>query len=165
MGDMKRQSIYAQMLALPVDDPRHQQFRQDLWIGGRDLESLYFLSILTSENWLDALSIQGFESARQGLVDYLTKNLSPRAGQFLAACRQPMDVAHSYLKYEVAKKEGWVDSTKWSKAERLMILLIEHPDWSDEQFIKALKTTPKQLQRLDPFFHVARRDAQIRATQ
>lgn len=159
---MKRQSIYAEMLALPVDAPKHQRMRSELWLVGKWFESHYYLSILTGENWLD---FRDFDLVHKALVDFVTKNVSSAAGKFLAACHQPTDVAHSYLKYQVAKKEGWVDSTKWSKAERLMILLIEHPDWSDEQFIKALKTTPKQLQRLNPFFHVARRDARIRPTQ
>jgi hypothetical protein len=159
---MKRQSIWAEMLSLPVEHPRHQQLRNELWMVGQWFESHYYLSILTGENWLD---FRDFDFVHQALVDYVTINISAASGKFLAACRQPTDVAHAYLKYQVARKEGWAETTKWSKAERLMILLIEHPDWTDEQFIKALKTTPKQLQRLNCFFQVARQDAKRRAVK
>lgn len=153
----KKPSIYAQMLELPVDDPRHQRFRSELWVVGQDFESRYYLSLLTGQNYLE---IETFPSMRQALIDYVTSRVSASAGELLAVCRQPECVAHAYLKYQVALCEGWNETAKWSKGERLMILLLEHPNWSDKQFIVALKTTAKQLQRLNCHFHAARADWQ-----
>ena len=41
------------------------------------------------------------------------------------------------------------------KEEQGMILLVQHPDWTDEQICQAVKTTDKQMKRWGRF-HAAR---------
>jgi hypothetical protein len=56
-----------------------------------------------------------------------------------------------FLKREWERAEGTANDRRLSKEEQAMILLIRHPDWSNEQFRQAVKTTEKQMRRWSMF--------------
>jgi hypothetical protein len=80
------------------------------------------------------------------LVQYVAEHASPSAIAFgHNSTAEISDFALPFLKQQFQSAFG-IDA-KLSKQDKGLILLLEHPEWSDEQVRVAVKTTQKQMAR------------------
>jgi len=56
-----------------------------------------------------------------------------------------------FLKRQCEIVEGESGQCRICKEDQGMILLVQHPDWTDEQIRRAVKTTEKQMKRWSNF--------------
>ena len=81
--------------------------------------------------------------------EYIVAKTGPEAIPF--CCMSGLQFVMPYLKREWEAVEGITGQRRISKEDQGMILLIEHPDWTDEQIRQAVKTTDKQMMRWSNF--------------
>ncbi|MCR9117766.1 MAG: hypothetical protein NXI22_12555 [bacterium] len=143
---------FSQIIALPLDHPRHVSFRNELGIVHAEHGCRYYLSLLTGRDYFHAHR-DAFEA---DFVEYLVANASPEV-----TCWSDLvylyDFALPFLcdKFHVATKIP--RNSQATNEERALILLLTHPEWDDAIIIDKLKTTPKQFARW-PMFQLARRE-------
>ena len=139
---MTAKNMFSEYLALPKDSPQHRSFREELWLGGSAHACRYYLSIILGRDFF-AVSDEKFLKAVQ---EYIVAKTCPDAIQF--CCRQyHLQFVVSFLKREREIAEGSSEKRRISKDEQGLILLIKHPDWTDEQIREAVQTTSKQMKR------------------
>jgi len=143
---MTANNIFSEYLALPKDHPRHRQFREELWLGGEEHACRYYLSILLGRDFY-AVSNGEFLSAVQ---EYVIAKTCPEAIQFCCT-RLHYRFVMPFLKREWEISEGESGQRRIGKEDQGMILLVQHPDWTDEQIRRAVKTTEKQMKRWGNF--------------
>ena len=95
----------------------------------------------------------------QRLKDYVGRYAHPISA---VLCNSEMDVKH----LECFLPEKFYSATarempKRSKEQRVMSLLIQHPDWDNEQFRAALHTTFKVMNRWSSFNYARREIARL----
>jgi hypothetical protein len=139
-------SIFSEYLAMPKDSPQHRQLRDELWLGGEEHACRYYLSILMGRDFF-AVSNDEFLKT---VLEYVVAKTCPEAIHFCCT-RGHFQFVMPFLKREWETAEGIAGQRHVGKEERAMILLIEHPKWTDEQFRRALKTTEKQMKRWSRF--------------
>lgn len=136
---------FTKYLKLPVDGPEHVALREQLWIGGADQVSGYYLSMLTGRNQLSLTLARRWEEIRR----FILKNSSPRA---ISILHEPLNVATFSLPLLKQKFDAKFGQTRRvGKEERALVLLLTHPDWSDERIRAELGTTLKQMNRWSLF--------------
>lgn len=132
---------FTKYLKLPVDGPEHVALREQLWIGGDDQVSGYYLSMLTSRNQLSLTVERRWDEIRR----FVLKHTSPRANSIL---HERLNVAMFSLPFLKQKfDEEFGQTRRVGKEERALVLLLTHPDWSDERIRAELETTQKQMSR------------------
>jgi hypothetical protein len=143
---MAAKSIFSEYLALPKDSPQHKELREELWLGGHEHACRYYLSIILGHDFF-VVSGDDFLKAAQ---EYVVAKTCPEAIQFCCT-RGHFQFVMPFLKREWEIAEGMSGQRRIGKEERGMILLIEHPDWTDEQIRQAVSTTDKQMKRWGRF--------------
>ena len=138
-------NIFSEYLALPKDHPKHRQFREELWLGGEEHACRYYLSIILGRDFY-AVSNDEFLKAVQ---EYMVARTCPEAIQFCCT-RLHYRFVMPLLKWEWETAEG-ISDRRIGKEEQGMILLVQHPEWTDEQIRAAVKTTAKQMKRWSSF--------------
>ncbi len=139
-------SVFSECLALPKNSPQHIRLREELWLGGASHACRYYLSIILGRE-LFATSDDEFLKAAQ---EYIVAKTCPEAIQF---CCTPghFQFVMPFLKREWEVAEGTAEQRRLKKVEQCLVLLLNHPDWTDEQIRKAVKTTDKQMKRWGTF--------------
>ena len=126
----------------PVGGCEHQAFRDELWIGGADWACCYYLSMLTDRDYF----LLPLPRLWRDLVQYVVEHATPNAIAFgYESTSEISEFVLPFLKMRFEQAFGI--GAKLNKAERGLILLLEHPEWTDEQIRVALKTTDKQMTR------------------
>jgi hypothetical protein len=156
---MSAKSIFSEYLALPKDSPQHKQFRKELWLGGTGPACRYYLSILLGRDFFAVSSDEFLKAIRE----YVSAKTCPEAMQF-CCLRSDFAFVLPFLRREWEIAEGIADQRRLGKEEQGMILLIQHPDSSDEQIRQAVRTTAKQMKRWGNF-NYARIAQQITSTE
>lgn len=134
----------------PVGGPEHQAFREELWIGGADWACRYYFSMLIDRDYF----LLPLPVLWRDLVQYLAEHASPNAVAFgYRSTPEISEFALPFLKEQFQQAFGI--PAKLKKSERGLILLLKHPEWSDEQIRLVLKTTHKQMARW-PWYRRAR---------
>jgi hypothetical protein len=134
-------SIFSQYLRKPMDSPEHQQFRAGLWLGGSPIVCRYYLSILTGRDFFDATNDEFVNGVRQ----YVVEHACPAAVQFCVT-QGHLDFVLPFLKQQLGD-----EAKKPSKEERALVLLVQHPDWTDSEIREAVATTDKAMKRWSTF--------------
>jgi len=142
---MQAKSIFSKYLALPKDHPQHRQFREDLWLGGPEVGCRYYLSMILKRDFF-AASVEDFVKALQ---EYVVARTCPEAIQ-LCCTWLHIHFVLPFLKWEWETAEG-ISDRRLGKEKQGMILLVQHPEWTNEQIREAVKTTAKQMQRWSAF--------------
>lgn len=147
-------SILSKYLSTPVDSPEHRQLRAELWLGGPSHACRYYLSVLTRRDFFDAND----DEFLAGVREYVVAHSCPDASQFCVT-QYHLQFVLPFLKqqyYELAEDED--DAGNLSNEEYALSLLVQHPDWTDNQIVDAVGTTEKQMKHWPTF--VAARAAQ-----
>ena len=126
----------------PVGGREHQAFRDELWIGGADWACRYYLSMLTARDYF----LPPLSELWRDLVQYVAEHASPNARAFgYKSTPEISEFALPFLKRQF--EEAFGIEARLNKEERGLILLLKHPEWSDERIRDALNTTDKQMAR------------------
>lgn len=139
---MATKSAFSKYLALPKDHPQHRQFREELWLGGSEVACRYYLSMILKRDFFVASADDFVKS----LQEYVVAKSCPEAIQFCCT-RLHVHIVLPFLKREWEVAEGVAGERRVGKEEQRMILLVQHPYWTDEQIRRAVKTTDKQMRR------------------
>lgn len=143
---------FSQIIELPLAEPRHMAFRDELRLVHAEHACRYYLSILTKRDYYG----QHQAAFRVDLLSYLAEKASPLT-RCWAASSYICDVALPFMREQFHSTTGLAASRTTTKAERALILLANHPAWNDETIIAKLDTKAKQLARW-PTFQLARRE-------
>lgn len=138
--------VYSEIIALPLNDPEHVSFREELWIVHAEHGCRYYLSILTNRDYYfvhrDVFEIN--------FIEYMTTHASPK---FI--CWQDSSYRYRFalpFLQEAFHSETTIPrKSKIPREEQALLLLVLNPDWSDEAIVARLKTTSKQLARWSDF--------------
>jgi hypothetical protein len=122
-------------------------------LGGAAHACRYYLSIILDRDFF-AASDDEFLKAVQ---EYVISKTCAEALQFCCT-HNHLQFVMPFLKQEWESVEGTSGQRRISKQEQGLILLVRHPDWTDEQIRKAVNTTEKQMKRWG--IHNAARTAQ-----
>jgi hypothetical protein len=141
----KAANIFSEYLALPKDSPQHRQLRGESWLGGASHACRYYLSIIVGRD-LFAASDQEFLTAVQ---EYVISRTCADAIQFCCTLGH-LQFVMPFLKREWEIAEG-LSGRRFVKEDQALILLVEHPDWTNEQIRQAVKTTGKEMSRWGRF--------------
>jgi hypothetical protein len=125
----------------PIDGPEHQSLRSELWIVGIFHACRYYLSMLKNIDYFE----RSLSELDKDVVEYVALHASPKAIVFAYRPDEFTDFALPFLKHQF--NQAFKINEKLTKEEKGMILLLEHPDWTDEQIRIAVKTTEKQMKR------------------
>jgi hypothetical protein len=143
---MTERNIFSEYLALPKDSPKHRQFREELWLGTPCHACRYYLSMLLHRDFF-AVSDDEFLTALQ---EYVVGSSCREAIQFCSSILY-LQFILPFLKQAWETAEGIANQRRLGKEEQAMILLIRHPDWPNERFRQAVRTTEKQMRRWSTF--------------
>lgn len=139
---------YAKYIALPEDDPERVAFEQDHWIGGSFLVCQWQLSVVAGR---DTWSVP-YADYKAALVEFCRLRLPSLSCAAMA--RDGSDhFARIYLQ-DLRRRAGSTIFGPLKKPHRAVILLLENPDWTDEQIAKRVPTTLKQLSRFSDYNHL-----------
>jgi hypothetical protein len=140
MGE--RWSWFAENRDKPVGGPEHQAYRDEAWIGGADCACCHYLTMLTRRDYF----LLPLTVLWRDIVKYAAAHASPSAIAFgYKSTPEISEFALPFLKQQFQKAFGI--EVKLTKEEKGLILLLKHPEWSDEQIRVAVKTTEKQMAR------------------
>ncbi len=139
---MAAKSIFSEYLALLKNSPQHRQLREELWLGGDEHACRYYLSIILGCDFFAVPSDEFLKAVQE----YVVAKTCPKAIQFCCTLGH-FQFVMPFLKREWELAEGVADERHVGKEEHAMILMVEHPDWTDEQVRGAVKTTAKQMKR------------------
>ncbi len=139
-------SIFSKYLSKPVDSPEHRQLRAELWLGGPSHACRYYLSLLTGRDFFDTTDDEFLDGVREYVVSHACSD----ASQFCVT-QYHLQFVLPFLKQQFYKLVKSVPVVKPSKEEHALILLVQHPDWIDNQILEAVGTTGKQLERWSTF--------------
>ncbi|MFN0021284.1 MAG: hypothetical protein ACKVP0_23795 [Pirellulaceae bacterium] len=133
----------ANLFALPIENPKHLQFRDDAWLGGPFFVGRYYLGkFLNTNEYLygqdeyDAHVRQCLNS-RLPMADWLSK--SSYLHEFMTTW-----LKHQYRKTEENQRFPIPDE---SKEELAIVRIMEVPDVSDEDICRELRCTEKTINR------------------
>lgn len=135
-------NIFSQYLNEPVDSVKHQRLRAELWLAGPAHACRYYLSLLAQQDFFDATDDEFLNSLREYIVSYAC----PEAVQFC--------VTQSHLQFVLPfLKQRCEDHTVRAlpKEEHALILLVQHPDWTNREICEAIGTTEKTMKRWSTF--------------
>jgi hypothetical protein len=130
-------SVFSRYLDEPTDSPEHRQFRASLWLGGYEHECRYYLSVLRKRDFFDVTASDLLDAVREYVVDHAC----PAASQFCAT------QAHLQFVLPFLKHQSGDEGKRLSKEEAALALLVQHPEWSDDQICHAVGTTEKAMKR------------------
>ena len=99
----------------------------------------YYLSMLIERDYF----VLPLADLWRDLTEYVVRHASPKAIAFAPHKQEMTHFAVPFLREQFNQAFGI--EGRFTKEERGMILLLKHPDWSDEQIRRAVKTTPKQI--------------------
>jgi hypothetical protein len=139
----------SRMLAADPASQEHQALALDMLGGGNPKfppllggygACLYLLSRLTGRDQFAEWNDQFVENVREYVV-----KATGGAARVFEFTFSSVDYMVALLKRDFyrAQNDGYVES----KPDRAVILLLEHPDWTDNQIAEAVPTTVKQLRR------------------
>jgi hypothetical protein len=146
----RRESAEARYLALPENDPERIEVELRQWLGGDDRVCQFQLSVLTS---CDHLS-KSLEDYKAALVAFCRARL-PKQSCDTIALASGADFARIYLE-DLRRQAGSTIFGPLTKPHRAVILLLENPDWTDEQIAERVPTTLKQLARFSDYNYLRR---------
>lgn len=129
----------------PRESPEHQSFREHMCeMGLLDAEGAcrYYLSVITGINHF-ALWRDEFLS---NLWEYVISRTCEEAAELLGE-NECVSSVTGLLRRESERFEGKVANRRVKKQERAIEVLLNHPDWTDEQVAAEVPTTVKQLGR------------------
>jgi hypothetical protein len=129
-------------LALPPNDPVHAMFRENITRIGDDFACSYYLSVLTGRNYF----VLPLEDARRDAGHFVIEKTSLASSVFFRDLGYVLYFAVPFLKRHFNAEHG-LPPEKLNKETQGLLLLLEHPDWSDEQVRQAVHTTQKQMAR------------------
>jgi hypothetical protein len=138
-GDLSRR------LAAPRESPEHQYLRlemcDDRLLGGMGA-CQYYLSILTQSDQFVAWSDDFVNNVKR----YVVEMTCPEAARFCTDLHN-MQFLAGFFRVVMERIEGSSGGRPVSKEDRAIEMLMNHPDWSDQQVAEQLPTTAKQLKR------------------
>lgn len=145
---MHKPSNFLKYLELPEDDPERIEFERRQWIGGDDAVCRWQLTVLTGEDLWSKPWAEWWEY----LIAFLKKRLPPRSA---AACRRyPDQFGRPYIENLRRQRDGERIVGPLTKQDRAFLLLLENPEWTDEQIAEMIPTTLKQLARFSDYKHL-----------
>ncbi len=113
----------------------------DRLLGGEG-ECRYYLSILTQSDQFVAWSDDFVDNVQR----YVVEMTCPEAVRFCDGFHYVQFLA-GFFRVVMERIAGSSDSRRVSKEDRAIEMLMNHPDWTDQQIAEQLPTTVKQLQR------------------
>jgi hypothetical protein len=102
----------------------------------------YYLSILTQSDQFVAWDDDFVNNVKR----YVVKMTCPEAARFCGGPHCLQSLA-GFFRVVTERVEGRSDGRRVSKEDRAIEMLLNHPDWTDQQIAERLPTTAKQLQR------------------
>jgi hypothetical protein len=142
---MPPDSELSRRLAAPRESREHQYLRlemcDDRLLGGMGA-CQYYLSILTQSDQFVAWSDDFVNNVKR----YVVKMTCPEAARFCTGI-DGMQFLDGFFRVVMERIEGRSGSRRVTKEDRAIEMLMNHPDWSDQQIAKKLPTTAKQLKR------------------
>lgn len=145
-------SIFSDYLDKPVDSPEHRRFRASLWVGGSEHACRYYLSVLVNRDFFDATDSEFLTAMK----DYVVAHACPAASQFCIT-QGHLQFVLPFLKHLLGDK-----TERLSNEDRALVLLVQHPDWSDDQIREAVGTTEKAMTRWSTFKYARLAQARFR---
>ena len=137
-------SVTSRLMAMAEGSPEHESFRAemcDLLILRGEGACRYYLSKLTDSDQFALWDTEFVENACEFLMDFtngaaksFTIDLS-NVGNFKALFKQAFEVSRHKQKPTLTIQE------------RAIVVLVNHPSWSDDAIAKQVPTTVKQLKR------------------
>jgi hypothetical protein len=134
----------SQRLSAPKESAEHQALRYeicDLQTLGSDGACRYYLSLISGTDQFLAWNDQFL----QNVEEYVISQTSKAASQFFDG-HHTLTFFVSFLRRRCDRVERDYESAL-SKQENAVDLLLNHPDWTDEEIASRVGTTLKQLQR------------------
>ena len=138
----------SRLLASPEASPEHQSLRSEMcdygMLGG-DGACQYYLSILTQSDQFAVWSDEFVDNVRR----YVAENTCDAAAQFVDF--HSIQCLAGFFRITLERAEGRYETRRARKDDRAIELLLNHPEWTDEQIAEQVPTTVKQLQRSSNF--------------
>lgn len=136
--------LAAEAIAADEDSPEHRSFYVDMCelqlLGGHGA-CLYYLSRLTNSNQFELWSDEFLANAREFVLAETNGAAADMPFELGTVCEmEPL----FRLAFEKRRPST---AGKQTKQDHAVVLLLNHPDWSDQQIATEAPTTLKQLQR------------------
>ena len=128
--------VFSEYLAKPKDSPEYIEFWEQLWLAGTSHTCRYYLSIINERDYFD-MTDDAFMAA---IKEYIVGHTCPEAIQFCVGEYHLMFL-EPFLRQQWELAEGNPNAKKLSREERALILLVHHPDWTDEKIRNVIGTT------------------------
>jgi len=139
----------SRQLAAPKESTEHQCLRSEMcdhgMLGGEGA-CRYYLSILTQSDQFAVWSDEFEDNVRR----YVVENTCEEAAQ-LCVDFNSIQCLVGFFRITLERAEGRYASRRARKDDRAIELLLNHPEWTDEQIAEQVPTTVKQLQRWSNF--------------
>lgn len=141
---MEPGSSIAKALAADQDSPEHRFFRIEMceqFLLGGEGACKYYLSRLTNSDQFSLWSDEFIVNAREFVLAETKEGaVTIPFEPWTIDCMEPLfRQAFEETMPSIARKQ--------TKQDRAVVMLLNHPEWSDRQIADAVSTTLKQLQR------------------
>ena len=133
----------SEMLAAAEASEKHQMLREhmcDLKLLGGEGACRYYLSLLTDSDQFVLWNDEFVDNMREFIV-----TRTDGAAECFSFDSSSVGYMAPFMKREYFKRKRI--TSKLSKQERAVVLLLQNPMWSDEQIAEHVPTTTKQLSR------------------
>lgn len=140
-------NILSERLQAPKESSDHDGFRVEmceLQLLGAEGACRYYLSMITGTDQFAAWS----DHFRNDLKEFVVSQTCQQAAKVFEL-PAPEGSLSQFMRIAWERFEGIQRRPR--KEERAVELLLNHPQWSDEQFVEHLQTTYKQLDRWADF--------------
>jgi hypothetical protein len=139
----------SQKLAAPKDSREHRDIYLDLCesgLMGREGACRYYLSMITG---IDQFVLWDDEFV-SNMQEFVVSKTCPAASVFCPDFHAVQFLA-AFMRRAYEQSEGRGHERRVTRAERAVELLLQHPEWSNEEIAAHVPTTLKQLQRWSDF--------------
>jgi hypothetical protein len=135
------------LMEMPEDSPEHTSFREemcDLLVLGAEGACRYYLSKLTNSNQFALWNNEFQDNAHEFLLTATNGairsfDVHSNVGCFRAVFKFAFEESRQSREQAITKQE------------RAVVLLANHPTWSDDAIAKQVPTTVKQLKRITDY--------------
>jgi Transcriptional cell cycle regulator TrcR len=132
-----------ELFELPIEDRRHQQLRDDAWIGGPFFEGRYYLGWFRRTNEFRHNHEEFDEDIAQTIRDQLPQS------SWIAESSYRVEFLLKWLKHKYRESDEGrrYPIPKQTREERAIVLLLENPELTDDEIRQIIGTTEKTIER------------------
>jgi hypothetical protein len=139
-------NIFSEYLKKPIDSPEQQRLRDELWLVGPAHACRYYLSILIGQDLYAKTAAEFLATLRE----YVVRHASPEARQFCIT-EYHLQFVLPFLKHQYGAMRQHKDQTPPSVEDQALLVLLQHPDWTDAEVCATVGTTENPLKRCSTF--------------